>query len=74
MASVGSPLRFAARRVEAILSNHRYTQPAIVIPGGSVQKLKRLPRVHDRFDESSLQDFCFEAQRAAFKGPGSGSG
>lgn len=34
----------------------RNTQTAIVVPGVSIKTLKRLPRVHDRFDEGYLQE------------------
>lgn len=36
--------------------SHRNTQPALVVPGAFVRTLRRLPRVHDRFDEGYLQE------------------
>ena len=35
--------------------SQRSTQPVLVIPGDSVRTLRRLPRKHDRFDETYLQ-------------------
>lgn len=40
--------------------SERNTQPALVIPGVSIQTLSRLPRIHDRFDESYLQELLRE--------------
>ena len=36
--------------------SHRNIQPALLVPGESVRALKRLPRMHDRFGESYLQE------------------